>query len=89
MTATYGDETLDDLSFEAAYARLEEVLERLQMGNMTLDESLAAYEDGIALAAHCQALLDAAELRVETLERGAESAYADADDDEEEDEPPF
>ncbi len=60
---------LDDLSFEEAYERLEEVLSRLQMGNMTLDDSLAAYEEGMALAAHCQALLDAAELRVETLER--------------------
>ena len=39
------------------------------MGNMTLDDSLAAYEEGMALAAHCQTLLDAAELRVETLER--------------------
>jgi exodeoxyribonuclease VII small subunit len=87
MTATVDDGTLDDLSFEEAYARLEEVLERLQMGNMTLDESLEAYEAGMALAAHCQALLDAAELRVETLERGADSAYVDADEDE--DEPPF
>ncbi len=78
---------LGDLSFEEAYARLEAVLERLQMGNMTLDESLEAYEEGMALAAHCQSLLDAAELRVETLERGVESAYAD--EDEEEDEPPF
>lgn len=72
-----------DLSFEEAYERLEEVLSRLQMGNMTLDDSLAAYEEGMALAAHCQALLDAAELRVETLERATDS---NADD---EDEPPF
>ena len=78
----------NDLSFEEAYARLEEVLERLQMGNMTLDESLEAYEEGMALAAHCQSLLDAAELRVETLECGVESAYCD-EDDAEDDEPPF
>jgi exodeoxyribonuclease VII small subunit len=79
--------SLDALTFEEAYAHLEEVLERLQMGNMTLDESLAAYEDGMALAAHCQSLLDEAELRVETLERGAEAAYPD--DSIEDDEPPF
>ena len=60
-------QSLDDLAFEEAYERLEEVLSQLQMGNMTLDESLAAYEEGMALAAHCQTLLDAAELRVETL----------------------
>lgn len=77
------DNSPGDLSFEEAYERLEEVLSRLQMGNMTLDDSLAAYEEGMALAAHCQALLDAAELRVETLERATDS---NADD---EDEPPF
>jgi exodeoxyribonuclease VII small subunit len=79
-----GVQSLDDLSFEEAYARLEEVLSRLQMGNMTLDDSLAAYEEGMALAAHCQRLLDAAELRVEALERVAD--VSDSDDD---DEPPF
>jgi exodeoxyribonuclease VII small subunit len=79
-----GAQSLDDLSFEEAYARLEEVLSRLQMGNMTLDDSLAAYEEGMALAAHCQTLLDAAELRVEALERVADVANGDDDD-----EPPF
>lgn len=76
----------DSLSFEEAYERLEEVLSRLQIGNMPLDDSLAAYEEGMALAAHCQALLDAAELRVETLERATDSDDAGDDDD---DEPPF
>jgi len=83
MSARTGDASLDELSFEEAYERLEEVLSRLQMGNMTLDDSLAAYEEGMNLAAHCQALLDAAELRVESLERSAGEV---ADDD---DEPPF
>jgi exodeoxyribonuclease VII small subunit len=59
-------------------------LSRLQMGNMTLDDSLAAYEEGMALAAHCQTLLDAAELRVGALERVADVANGDDDD-----EPPF
>lgn len=88
MTATTDSAALDDVPFEEAYARLEEVLERLQMGNLTLDESLDAYAEGTALAAHCQALLDAAELRIETLERGPERGYDDADDDGD-DEPPF
>jgi exodeoxyribonuclease VII small subunit len=84
IEAEDGAQSFDDLSFEEAYARLEEVLSRLQMGNMTLDDSLAAYEEGMALAAHCQTLLDAAELRVEALERVGDDA--DSDDD---DEPPF
>ena len=84
IDTTSNTESLDDLAFEEAYERLEEVLSRLQMGNMTLDDSLAAYEEGMALAAHCQTLLDAAELRVETLERVSDAA--DGDDDSE---PPF
>lgn len=82
MTTVEHDSTMAEFSFEEAYERLEDVLSRLQMGNMSLDDSLAAFEEGMALAAHCQALLDAAELRVEQLER---AAPADDDDDE----PPF
>lgn len=85
MRAESDNSARDELSFEEAYERLEEVLSRLQMGNMTLDDSLAAYEEGMSLAAHCQALLDAAELRVESLERSA----GDIDGDGEDDEPPF
>lgn len=82
-----GQNALDDLSFEEAYERLEEVLSRLQMGNMPLDDSLAAYEEGMALADHCQTLLDAAELRVETLERATDGDDSPLDEDD--DEPPF
>jgi len=83
MGATEQRGVIGDLSFEEAYARLEDVLSRLQMGNMSLDDSLAAFEEGMALAAHCQSLLDAAELRVEMLERAAPDANPD------DDEPPF
>lgn len=83
MGATEQRDVIGDLSFEEAYARLEDVLSRLQMGNMSLDDSLAAFEEGMTLAAHCQSLLDSAELRVEMLERAAPEA--DLDDDE----PPF
>lgn len=84
MTTVEHDSTIAELAFEEAYERLEAVLSRLQMGNLSLDDSLTAFEEGMALAAHCQALLDAAELRVEELERAAP-----ADDDDEDDEPPF
>ncbi len=82
MSATEPHGAIADLAFEKAYAQLEEVLSRLQMGNMSLDDSLAAFEEGMALAAHCQSLLDSAELRVEMLERAEPADEAD-------DEPPF
>ncbi|MCY4526409.1 MAG: exodeoxyribonuclease VII small subunit [Anaerolineaceae bacterium] len=54
-------------SFEEAWAELEDILERLERGELTLDESVALFERGRALAAHCQQLLDKAELRVREL----------------------
>lgn len=54
-------------SFEQAWAELEGILERLERGDLTLDESVALFERGRALAAHCQQLLDRAELRVREL----------------------
>ncbi len=80
------------LTFEAAYARLEEAVARLQMGNLPLDDALSVYEEGIALSAHCQQLLERAELRVQVLDRAIDQS--DTDDDEASevldlDEPPF
>lgn len=56
-----------NLSFEEAYARLEEIVARLESGDLSLDESLALYEEGQRIAQHCGALLDAAELRVQQV----------------------
>jgi exodeoxyribonuclease VII small subunit len=55
-------------SFEAVYTRLEETVRRLEEGGLTLDESIALYEEGMDLARRCQALLDQAELRVTNLQ---------------------
>ncbi len=52
--------------------RLEASVERLEGGELSLDEALAAYEEGIALAMQSQALLDAAQQRIETLRDGGE-----------------
>jgi exodeoxyribonuclease VII small subunit len=60
----------DETSYEALYARLQEVVARLEQGDLPLAESLAAYEEGVQLAAACQRLLDAAELRVRQLQMG-------------------
>ena len=58
---------INGLSFEAAFAELEETVQRLETGELTLEESLALFEQGQALAAHCQKQLDTAELRVQQL----------------------
>jgi exodeoxyribonuclease VII small subunit len=54
-------------SYEALMERLQTVVERLETGQLPLAEALQLYEEGVALAARCQQMLDAAELRVERL----------------------
>ena len=62
--------------FEALHRRLEETVARLEEGGLTLEESLALYEEGMALARRCQALLDAAELKITRLREAVVEAGA-------------
>lgn len=58
---------MEDLSFEEAYARLENAVAALQDGQMPLEQALGHYEEGMRLAQHCNELLQKAELRVQQL----------------------
>ena len=58
----------DSAGFEAQYKQLEAVVAKLEAGDLTLEESLALYEDGMKLAKACQELLRGAELRVTKLQ---------------------
>lgn len=58
---------IESLSFEEAFKELEETVRRLEEGDLTLDESIALFERGQALASHCSEKLDNAELRVNQL----------------------
>jgi exodeoxyribonuclease VII small subunit len=55
--------------FEEAMARLEEIVRRMEAGEMTLDESLKAFEEGIKLSRLCARKLDEADRRVDLLLR--------------------
>lgn len=57
----------DSLSFEVAMDRLKEVVDQLEDDDLTLEEALEAYEEGMALAAHCQEQLEDAEVRIEEV----------------------
>jgi exodeoxyribonuclease VII small subunit len=54
--------------FEALYKRLEETVAKLEQGNLTLEESITLYEEGMKLARRCQELLQQAELRITRLQ---------------------
>ena len=53
--------------FEHALDELEQLVQKMEKGEQTLDESLAAYERGVALYRQCQSALEQAELRVKLL----------------------
>ena len=53
--------------FEASLDQLEQLVGKMEHGEMSLEESLAAYERGVGLYRRCQAALEQAELRVRLL----------------------
>lgn len=57
----------ENMTFEAAMARLEEIVRLLESGNAPLDVSLSLYEEGVALVRLCNTRLDNAEQRVKIL----------------------
>lgn len=61
---------IQDMSFEDAMKELEQVVSQLERGEVPLDKSIALYERGAALKAHCARLLKAAEERVEKITLG-------------------
>ena len=56
-----------EAKFEDALAKLEEIVRKMEQGELTLDESLASFEEGIRLARLCSKKLDEAERRIEIL----------------------
>ena len=61
------NELPDDLKFEAALEELESLVAQMEGGQLSLDESLKAFERGVALTRHCSTALKEAELKVQAL----------------------
>jgi exodeoxyribonuclease VII small subunit len=61
------DTPIDEMSFEAALAELEQVVTRLERGDVPLEDSITLYERGAKLKSHCEARLQAAQMRVEAI----------------------
>jgi len=57
----------EDLSLEGSLAELEGIVRSLEEGELTLEESLKAFERGVSLIRRCNSLLDGAEQRIEIL----------------------
>ena len=67
MTQTNTLEEMSSISFEAAFTRLEEILERMNTGSISLDESIKLYEEADKLILTCSKRLNEAERKIEVL----------------------
>jgi exodeoxyribonuclease VII small subunit len=65
-----GEPPVAGLNFEEAMAELERVVSQLERGDVALDDSIALYERGAALKAHCESKLKAAEEKVAQITLG-------------------
>lgn len=63
-------EDIATMNFEQALQELEQIVDGLEKGNVPLDQSISKYERGETLRNHCQALLKAAEAKVEKIKIG-------------------
>ena len=69
----------ENLTFEVASARLEEIVKLLENGNSSLDESLKLYEEGVALVRFCNQSLDNAEKRIKMLVSDSNGGMSEVD----------
>jgi exodeoxyribonuclease VII small subunit len=58
---------MSDIKFEDALGRLEQIVDQLESGDLPLESSLKAFEEGVALARRCARYLEEAEKRIELL----------------------
>ena len=61
----------NEITYEAALAELEQIVQRMEGGQLPLEESIAAYRRGSELLKHCQQQLADAERKIQVLEEGA------------------
>ena len=68
---------MKEMKFEDAIIKLESEVKRLESGNMTLDESIAAFEEAVKLIGVCNKQLDKAERRVRLLTESDDGSITD------------
>jgi exodeoxyribonuclease VII small subunit len=64
----------DQMSYEDAVAELQSINERIESGEIGLEEMLSEYRRGVALAKRCHSILDAAEQELKKIKAGGEGA---------------
>lgn len=67
---------MERLNFESAMARLEEIVEQLESGQLNLESSLAVFEEGVRLSLYCQQELEKTDGKVQRLLRKLNGEFA-------------
>ena len=67
------DDPLEKMTFEDAMKELENLVDALDKGDVSLDDAIAAYDRGSQLKDHCQKKLNEAKMKVETIQSSGES----------------
>jgi exodeoxyribonuclease VII small subunit len=65
--------------FEASLAELEAIVQRLELGELPLEESLRQFERGVALTRSCQKALRQAEQKIRVLSKGTDGELVERD----------
>ena len=73
------NDKIETMTFEAAMARLEEIVRTLESGNAPLDVSLGLFEEGVALVKLCNSKLDTAEQKVKILTDAGDGTLIETD----------
>jgi exodeoxyribonuclease VII small subunit len=80
MAGKKGKDEIRKLSFEESIKRLKETVDKIEQGDIGLQDSLEQYEQGMALIQHCRGILEKAEKRIERISQGAEEKGDPADE---------
>ncbi len=64
---------MEKINYEKSVIRLEEIVDKLENGNLLLEEMMKLYEEGTALAAKCAKSLDTAQLKISELSSGKDA----------------
>ena len=70
---------LEEVAFEDAMTELEDLVGKMETGELSLEDSLLAFERGVKLTRHCQAALKEAELKVKVLTENGDLEDLDVD----------
>lgn len=71
MTMASASSPVEKMAFETALAELETIVKDLESGKVSLEDSINAYERGMALKSHCEAKLRDAQMKIEKIVVGA------------------